>query len=303
MTTTAIIYVLFDTRSPGDIRYVGVTTKTLEKRLRGHLESTSRNTHRSAWINKVIGSGGSIGIQEVDRCQESEWQSKEREWISYYREAGYDLVNSTDGGRGVLNPSGAVRDKISKSMSIAKRGNTNRLGTKTSPDGVENMRRAQKERGALPEVREANRQKALRTSRDNAIRAWAKRSPEKRREIADKVKKTWTDPELRKNAIANMKSAGSRKRNGWNGMSAEARTARVSRASAWQADEEKKKIAANKMSAKARALWENPDRKREVLAKRKRTLQIKRALAATNALVDGLLEQARGMVASREKRE
>lgn len=59
----------------------------------------------------------------IDECDETNWQDREKYWIKIYKDLGYDLTNSSVGGKGGLSPSEETREK----MSIAKLGKPIRL--------------------------------------------------------------------------------------------------------------------------------------------------------------------------------
>jgi hypothetical protein len=93
------IYVLCE--SDGEIRYIGKTKVSLEKRLVGHLGESRRGSsrHRCNWIRSVLSNGylpviQLIGEVEGDGCKE------EKEWIVYGKSEGWRLTNATDGGDG-----------------------------------------------------------------------------------------------------------------------------------------------------------------------------------------------------------
>lgn len=99
------------------LRYVGKTKQSLQERLQGHLDGARKGekTHKGDWIRSMLCRGfiptiTLIGIYEGDGNKE------EIAWIKYFREGGVDLVNGTDGGDGISNPSEGVREKISKTL-------------------------------------------------------------------------------------------------------------------------------------------------------------------------------------------
>ena len=95
------IYVI--TEPDGEIRYIGKTVKSLSIRLNQHLATVcrGRKTHLYNWMRGVM-SGGYlptirlIGEVEGDGCKE------EIAWIAYGRKEGWRLVNTTDGGEGIV---------------------------------------------------------------------------------------------------------------------------------------------------------------------------------------------------------
>jgi hypothetical protein len=90
------IYALFDHRSPGRIRYVGVTHNRPKARLRDHV--------RKAEIGKCLYHSSTAEIR----------------WIAWHKEQGHDLTNHTDGGEG--SPGVIVSAEARKKMAAAKLG-------------------------------------------------------------------------------------------------------------------------------------------------------------------------------------
>jgi hypothetical protein len=95
------VYVLKDPTTD-EIRYVGITTRTLEQRLRGHLRDViarpDLNYHKIAWI-KHLQKGGLIPkIEQIDEFDTIE-EAKEAEvdYIAKYKDQ-YRLTNGTAGG-------------------------------------------------------------------------------------------------------------------------------------------------------------------------------------------------------------
>lgn len=60
-------YYLVSTRNLSNIRYVGITTKTLKKRLQSHLSDIKRdkNSHKHNWIRKELKEGYKIKIKLI----------------------------------------------------------------------------------------------------------------------------------------------------------------------------------------------------------------------------------------------
>lgn len=94
------IYVLKDPRD-GAVRYVGKTTKTLKARLSQHKNrsSSSASTRSGRWINSLKVAGISPLIEQIDEAFGG-WAARECFWISFFRDAGANLTNLTDGGEG-----------------------------------------------------------------------------------------------------------------------------------------------------------------------------------------------------------
>lgn len=95
-----VIYTLKDPRSE-EIRYVGFTKRDPAVRMRYHLRDTG-TTYRHRWINSLLAVGVSPVMQLVHRGDGPGWQEAERAWISFFRNFGCRLVNSTEGGEGLV---------------------------------------------------------------------------------------------------------------------------------------------------------------------------------------------------------
>ncbi len=87
----------------GEVRYVGWTTKPLDKRLRGHINeacSTKRMSHRIKWLRRLHKEGKKPLIELIEEGMGPDWEDREKFWIAHQREAGAGLVNATEGGIG-----------------------------------------------------------------------------------------------------------------------------------------------------------------------------------------------------------
>lgn len=104
------IYGLYILGEP--IRYIGYTKHTLKRRLNGHKQKAkelnkitndfARKNHKDNWIRK---NNYNIEICLIEGNIETYEQVLEREiyWIKNYRNNGFNLLNSTDGGEGTVN--------------------------------------------------------------------------------------------------------------------------------------------------------------------------------------------------------
>lgn len=117
------LYYLVDPETK-EIRYVGVTSVSLEKRLRGHI-SKSRIyrldrkglTHKAGWILSLKRKGLKPEINLLQSfANEQDCFDAERYWVDYFRNVGCDLTNSCAGGRGLFSPSESTRQKIRESV-------------------------------------------------------------------------------------------------------------------------------------------------------------------------------------------
>lgn len=133
------IYFLIDPRT-NEIRYVGKTTKQLNKRLfNGHLKDKAK-THKTNWINSLKKQGLIPEIKLVKICKNEELCNfSEKFYIKLLGRADKNmgiLVNSTDGGEGTPG-------KILTQETKNKIGNSNlgkNVGRKASEITKEKMK-------------------------------------------------------------------------------------------------------------------------------------------------------------------
>ena len=78
-------------------RYIGITTMSLTKRHREHLNDYRHNIHKVNWIKKNRKDIKIVLIEDNIKSLD-ELKSKEIEYISNYRNNGFKLLNATDGG-------------------------------------------------------------------------------------------------------------------------------------------------------------------------------------------------------------
>lgn len=103
-----------------EIRYVGVTFKTLQQRLSLHLCNKKGFSHRVKWINSLVKRDLKPVITCIQKGIGVGWQKAEIEQIAYHRSF-CDLVNATDGGEGCVNLSQEVRLRLSEANKGKKR--------------------------------------------------------------------------------------------------------------------------------------------------------------------------------------
>lgn len=111
-----IVYGMADPRTH-EIRYVGKTERTLQRRKTQHLYQARHNspqTHKVAWLRTLLESGVEPEMVILERVSTQETlDAAECRWIKELREQGCRLTNATDGGEGVRNPSPEARAKMS----------------------------------------------------------------------------------------------------------------------------------------------------------------------------------------------
>lgn len=113
--TTTYIYALCE---PGTrtIRYIGKTFN-LAARFGAHLKtSVKQRNHLGNWLRSL--GGGVPNLMKLCEVPDEEGSTEEIRYIKSARMLGFRLVNATDGGEGMPNPSPETRAK----MSAARRG-------------------------------------------------------------------------------------------------------------------------------------------------------------------------------------
>lgn len=109
------IYKLIDPVSD-EIRYIGLTFNTLEKRLGSHLRESSKS-HKCNWIKKLKSQGLKPIIESIEDNISSydECCLREVYYIDYYKDIGCDLTNAASGGNKNKKMSDETRKKMSES--------------------------------------------------------------------------------------------------------------------------------------------------------------------------------------------
>ena len=144
------------------------------------IKHSKRNPH---WRNVVAKHGHTVQIlRECD--SEDEAFAYEVSLIAQYRSMGYPLVNMTDGGDGLRNPSPETRARISEALK----------GHRPTPEARARNSEAQKKASARPETR------ARRSEASKGRSPWIKgrsHTPETRARISEAHKGRSLSPETR----------------------------------------------------------------------------------------------------------
>lgn len=183
----ARIYTLADPRT-SEVRYVGMTIRSLKVRLAGHLRNCRlENNQRAHWIRSLQDAGVIPVITEVDYVPVERFSETERQWIAFYRAQGARLVNSTDGGEGA--PGFKMSPEARKKISEAKK-RVPQLHLLAYHVGVPRSE----------ETRERLRQAALRQYEDSAQREAVSRvhkgkviSEEHKRIVSEAASRRWEE--------------------------------------------------------------------------------------------------------------
>ena len=133
-----VVYVLTSSFEPMNYRYVGITSKTLCKRLYYHLYNSKKlNTYKDKWIQKNINNGYQILINSIrEKLSEKEAKLLEIEYIRFYKEKGYKLTNATEGGDGCVGLSEEAKLKIS----LKNKGRKTMQGFKHSEEAIKKLK-------------------------------------------------------------------------------------------------------------------------------------------------------------------
>lgn len=99
-------YGLVSSDNMGEIRYVGVTSRTINQRFSQHKYCATHPNQRGLpvhkWMWSVYQKGGKIIPKLIDECEENCWEEREIYWIDYYRKHSKNLLNIDKGGHGVI---------------------------------------------------------------------------------------------------------------------------------------------------------------------------------------------------------
>lgn len=133
MVKTTFIYALCEPDSH-TVRYIG-KSNTPKRRLTEHRRASSKHrSHLGNWLRSLNGVPPElIVLREVSV---DGWEVAEERYIRLARGCGISLVNSTDGGEGITNPSDEVRDKMRSAW----------LGKKHSAETITKMRASHAQR-------------------------------------------------------------------------------------------------------------------------------------------------------------
>lgn len=191
-----IIYGLTD--PCGAVRYVGLSkVGLLRARQHGYPSAVARQRPCACWIRSLRARGEEFGVVVLERCASvAELPAAEQRWIATLRRGGAALLNCTDGGEGLLNPTPEVRAQMSASRTGKK--------VKRSQEWRENVKAAAKGRNFTEAARRAHDEaltgKPLTEEHRAALRA-AKarqraegrltRSPETRAKVAEAARRQW----------------------------------------------------------------------------------------------------------------
>lgn len=117
MDKTYLFYALSASSEPDVVRYIGVTTKTIEKRFYQHkycaLHKRDLPVHK--WMYSHMSKGDTILCKQIGQSSDTGWEQIEKDLISQYKEGGR-LLNVDDGGKGIVTKEKRTKDSINRSI-------------------------------------------------------------------------------------------------------------------------------------------------------------------------------------------
>lgn len=81
---TGLVYGLFASDEPLNIRYVGQTTNGAENRLRSHLCRSGRRTIQGRWFESVEARGAKIGMRILGEYPSDQLNAAEIQWCRFW---------------------------------------------------------------------------------------------------------------------------------------------------------------------------------------------------------------------------
>lgn len=104
------------------VRYVGYA-KNLDGRFRSHLKEAAikAGTHKLYWLRKLFREGKQPGIVTLEVTTVEHRVEREQYWIAKLKLTN-NLVNSTKGGDGLIDPTDDVRKRIGRASSLRMKG-------------------------------------------------------------------------------------------------------------------------------------------------------------------------------------
>ena len=97
MENNVYIYGLKDPRDC-QIKYIGKTIN-IDRRYKEHIQThRNRKSKKNSWIINLIKNGLEPIMEIIEECNLDNWEEREIFWISYYKELGFNLKNTQNGG-------------------------------------------------------------------------------------------------------------------------------------------------------------------------------------------------------------
>ena len=128
---------IYSIKDPRDyqIKYIGKTID-FNRRIKEHtsLYNLRANTSKNNWIKKLLSENLQPIFEVLETCDSINWGERERYWINYYRELGFDMKNMCDGGEG--NHGLKMTDDFKLNLSKKRKGKNNPYFGKKHPKEI-----------------------------------------------------------------------------------------------------------------------------------------------------------------------
>lgn len=110
--------------------YIGQTTKTIEQRLKRHLDNAENSKSPKIKFQRAIKKYGrdAFKIEKIDEADsQNELNEKERQWIKFYGsiENGYNIAEGGEGGFTYKGRTKSQMEETKKKISAANKGRNN----------------------------------------------------------------------------------------------------------------------------------------------------------------------------------
>jgi len=163
------IYCLIDPIT-NEIRYIGQTLQTLQKRLIKHHSDCERlNTHVNYWLRSLKNNGQRAIIQLIEECSIETIDELEIDYIKKYKENGHRLTNISEGGQKNRIISDETKAKIAKSLT----------GKKQSIETIEKRRKTLKDVWSSSELKKLKSEQTSKLNRLGTTGMKGRQSPKK----------------------------------------------------------------------------------------------------------------------------
>jgi len=133
-----VVYI-YSLKDPRDyqIKYIGKTIDIDRRRKEHNQIHRNKKSKKNSWIIHLIKNGMQPIMEVLEECKESDWVERERFWIRYYKELGFNLKNMTLGGESNDGYVFTKEDRLKQSKS-------QRLRHKTTPFSMETREKLSK---------------------------------------------------------------------------------------------------------------------------------------------------------------
>jgi group I intron endonuclease len=136
MKKVVYIYSLKDPRDY-QIKYIGKTVD-IDRRRKEHSQiHRNKKSRKNSWVAHLVKNGMQPIMEILEECEKSKWVEREKYWIRYYKELGFDLKNMTLGGESNDGYVFTIEDRLKQSES-------QKLRHKTTPFSIETREKLSK---------------------------------------------------------------------------------------------------------------------------------------------------------------